>query len=290
MVVEGPESFTNERWQKNVRSLKGGLAYICQTSALSDITMLVGSKKFKGHKLILKIRSEKFSKMFNKEEGNRATMEEIRITDVGEQAFEILFNYIYTSKIGDLDVNSRELVLEVHRAASVYGQHGLREACEAIIDKWEISHETVISVLQMSDVQIVIDRCWKHLQLYAREVLASNGILEATDDTLCEIFERGYFNGVPVMELLTHIVRWASRLFPCQPDFERVREHLLVCNGAQQRCLMSWIGLQKLSLEQLGMVMNKYPKLINDSEFRMFFLYVTAPEDKKPALPSWIEG
>ncbi|KAG8187417.1 hypothetical protein JTE90_009493 [Oedothorax gibbosus] len=285
------------RWQKNIRSLPGGLAYIYKNGLFTDCQFIVGVKTFKGHSLVLAAKCPLFARMLKMdvEPAKRPAMTCIEIRDMTEDAFEILFNYINTNQIGDM--SSQELVLDVYKAAIKYDQPNLKSACEQKILKWELTCDNVISVLQMSDVPLVKNRCWNFIARNVLGVLASVGIREASSDTMATMFERGYLikKTLTSTELLSNVVSWAEKQLLSdvledgkkKKDYTLVREHLMIPCGTTFKSLMSWIGFHKFTPTELGKAISDYPKLLTDEEVRILFQYSFASEGNKPELPNW---
>jgi len=283
------------RFQQNIRSLQGGLAYVYKHKLFIDCQFLVGVKTFKGNCLVLTAKCPPFAKMLKMDAGpeKRPAMTCIEVRDVSEDAFEILFNYIHTSQIGAMD--TQELVLEVYKAAIKYEQSGLKSATEKRIQDWEITYLNVVSILQMTDVAILKNRCLDYIAKNAKKVMVTDGILEASSDTMAMLFERGYLIGLTSLEILSNVIRWSEKQFPTfeskgdkkEKNYTLVREQLLMPCGGMSKSLMSWLGFEKFTPTDLGKAIADYPKLLTDSEQAILYQYTFAPEGNKPALPDY---
>ncbi|XP_063376314.1 BTB/POZ domain-containing protein 6-B-like [Cydia fagiglandana] len=118
----------------------------------SDCKFTVAGRHFKAHKLILGISSPVFEAMFY---GPLSTNEEIAITDIEPDIFQLLLNYVYTDKV---EIPSIEQAFELLYASRKYLLEHLSDLCIAYILA-NISTDNVIRVLNypdyMQDQQLV---------------------------------------------------------------------------------------------------------------------------------------
>lgn len=110
----------------------------------SDCRFTVAGKDFKAHKLILGISSPVFEAMFY---GPLSSNEEIAITDIEPDVFQLLLNYIYTDKV---EIPSIEQAFELLYASRKYLLEHLSDMCIAYIQA-NISTDNVIRILNYPD-------------------------------------------------------------------------------------------------------------------------------------------
>lgn len=115
--------------------------------SLSDITLVVGDKEFKAHKLVLGARSPLFARMLSNEmpEG---TTNKVEIQDIEPDTFQELLKFIYSGKISFIDIEKMGALLI---AGDRYGVSDLRPFCEENIIK-NISVDTAANVFMLADL------------------------------------------------------------------------------------------------------------------------------------------
>ncbi|XP_065209113.1 speckle-type POZ protein-like A [Planococcus citri] len=116
---------------------------------LSDVTISVKGKDYKAHKVILAARSSVFKSMFRTDmqesKGNHIT-----ITDINEDVFDEMYNFIYTGKTKNLEV----LAFELLPAADKYDLEELKNACGRILLR-KLSAQNVGKILILADMHNV---------------------------------------------------------------------------------------------------------------------------------------
>ncbi|XP_053608162.1 kelch-like protein 40 [Plodia interpunctella] len=118
----------------------------------SDCSFSVSGKDFKAHKLILGISSPVFEAMFY---GPLSTEQDVLITDIEPDIFQLVLNYIYTDYV---EITSIEQAFELLYASRKYLLEHLTEMCIAYIQE-NISVDNVIEVLNypeyLQDKQLI---------------------------------------------------------------------------------------------------------------------------------------
>ncbi|CAO1433815.1 unnamed protein product [Diamesa hyperborea] len=116
-------------------------------STLSDFTIIVKSKEFKVHKLVLSVRSPVFNTMF-KSNWKEAVHNKVEINDIESNTFEKLLIFIYCGKIPeDLDSYAMDLFV----AADKYEVTELKNECEKYIFE-NVSKDNAMDVFNLSNL------------------------------------------------------------------------------------------------------------------------------------------
>lgn len=110
----------------------------------SDCNFSISGKDFRAHKLILGISSPVFEAMFY---GPLSSDDDIKITDIEPEIFQLLLNYIYTDRV---EISSIEEAFELLYASKKYLLEPLSEMCIAYIAA-NISIENVTTILNYPD-------------------------------------------------------------------------------------------------------------------------------------------
>lgn len=95
-----------------------------ETQKFSDVTLLVGDRKFQAHKHILATRCSVFATMFEDEK-----VEQVSITDVDYDVLLEILRFIYTGKAANLDQMAEALL----PAAGKYALGRLKVLCEVAL-------------------------------------------------------------------------------------------------------------------------------------------------------------
>ncbi|XP_065204070.1 speckle-type POZ protein-like [Planococcus citri] len=127
-------------------SLSSDLERIRVDEDFSDVTISVKGKNYPAHKLILAARSSVFKAMF-KNDMQESQTNHITITDMEQEIFEEMLQYIYTGKMPNL----HEWAFELLPAADKYDLEGLKNACERLL-LTKISAENACKILVLADM------------------------------------------------------------------------------------------------------------------------------------------
>ncbi|KAJ0181908.1 hypothetical protein K1T71_002630 [Dendrolimus kikuchii] len=133
-----------EKSSDNQTSLYDRIKKLLVSYEWSDCSFSVSGQIFKAHKLILGISSPVFEAMFY---GPLSSNENIEITDIQPDIFQLLINYIYTDTV---ELTSVEQAFELLYASRKYLLEQLSDMCIAYIQA-NISVDNVIEVLNYPD-------------------------------------------------------------------------------------------------------------------------------------------
>ncbi|XP_075992389.1 kelch-like protein 40a [Anticarsia gemmatalis] len=211
----------------------------------SDCSFSVSGKIFKAHKLILGISSPVFEAMFY---GPLSSNDDIIITDIQPDIFQLILNYIYTDTV---EINSIDQAFELLYASRKYLLEHLTEMCIAHIQT-NISVDNVIEVLNypeyMQDKQLV-SFALKLFCEHANYLLQEKKNL-ITFSCLKAILESDQMN-IAEKDLIKHVFEWSS--YCCEqndiPDTFENRRDILNKNGLFK--LLRFLTLSVNDLEEI---------------------------------------
>lgn len=111
----------------------------------SDVTMIIGKKKFHAHKAILAVRSPVFAAMFehDMQESKENT---VKIADIRAEVFQEVLRFIYTGKVQAMDQLARALLI----AADKYSLDTLKTKCSEHLGS-RLSVATATATLELAD-------------------------------------------------------------------------------------------------------------------------------------------
>lgn len=151
---------------------------LLQNGAFSDVILRVCEKKFKAHRCILAVSCEYFDAMF-KGSFKESTDEEVEITDIEPDVFEVILQYIYTNQLSnDLGPITRDVLASAHK----YGLQAVVDNCEeqlcadvnltncvdllifADLFNQERLIEKLVSFLKANLVEVCESESWKELE------------------------------------------------------------------------------------------------------------------------------
>ena len=165
--------------QLQVSTLDGQVAYLDNLSQhfksdeFSDVTLVVGWKKFPAHKAILATASSYFQRMFYGGAWREGAGEEVELQEEPdcEEEFEMFLRYFYS---GSVDV-TRETVKPIVTLADKYDVEGLREICSSYV---------VNLLTEKPDYELALDLLAfaEHMRLY--------DLQERCFDLICFNFEK----------------------------------------------------------------------------------------------------
>lgn len=165
------------------------LGSLLESAALSDVTLVVGDKKLKAHKIILSARSPVFKAMFqhdtkeNKE--NRVV-----ISDCDPDVVEAMLKFIYTGDVPKL----KEMTHNLFIIADKYQLERLKKMCEgALWEKLDVENAADTLVLAATHNLVQLKRSSiRFITGHISEVMKTEGwgSLKAVSacDLLAEIF------------------------------------------------------------------------------------------------------
>lgn len=118
---------------------------LLHSAKFSDVTLIVGDKKFPAHKNILASRSPVFSAMFehNMLENKNNIVE---ITDVEPEIMAEVLRFIYAGKVKDIKKFTADLLV----VADIYQIEALKLMCEEVFIE-KLSPDNVAEILELVD-------------------------------------------------------------------------------------------------------------------------------------------
>lgn len=154
-----------------------------ETKMDTDVTFIVGEKKFPAHKLVLMIRSPVFRAMLSS--SVRASKEHvINIPDICPDMFNKLLEFIYTDRVADLDAVAEDLV----ELADKYQVQTLKQVCleELCIS---INIENAARMILLADrlnAEIMFKYVTEYIRINAETVIQTEGykLMEAANPYL----------------------------------------------------------------------------------------------------------
>jgi speckle-type POZ protein len=153
-------------------TLHTDLGELLKSGLFSDVVLSVGSRLFKGHKVILAARSPVFSAMFE-HEMTESRKGEVEITDVSEDVMAEMLQFIYTGTCTNLTTMADDLLA----AADKYALERLKVMCEeALCNNLSVenSSETLI-LADMHSAQQLKAITIEYINSYASEVTETPG-------------------------------------------------------------------------------------------------------------------
>ncbi|XP_033726029.1 kelch-like protein 6 isoform X1 [Pecten maximus] len=201
VLKKKPPEPTMATEQIYTRSLTEGLRRLLTTGEHNDVTILVGTKTFHCHRLILVALSSYFEAMFNS--GMKESISgEIKFPDMNEDQFEMVLGYMYSGKINLVTENAMD-ILDI---ASILQIKSLQRICEEFllphltkencIKIWKISVLHSCDVLSEKSFQMMVknfqDICKaeEFNELEAKElatILKEDDLNVESEDKLCDI-------------------------------------------------------------------------------------------------------
>ncbi|KAG6459321.1 hypothetical protein O3G_MSEX011304 [Manduca sexta] len=172
----------------------------------SDCGFTVLGKTIKAHKLILGISSPVFEAMFY---GPMSKDEDIEVTDIQPDIFQLMVNYIYTDNV---EISNIEQAFELLYASRKYLLEHLTEICITYI-KANLSVDNVIEVLNYPDYmhgKQLISYSLKLFGVHASYLLQEKKNL-MTHLCMKAILETDHMN-VSEKELIKHVFEWSAHL------------------------------------------------------------------------------
>lgn len=211
----------------------------------SDCTFSTSGTKFKAHKLILGISSPVFEAMFY---GPLSSDDDIIITDIQPDIFQLILNYIYTDTV---ELSSIHQAFELLYASRKYLLEHLSELCIAHIQS-NLSVDNVIEVLNypdyMQDTQLItfaLKLFCEHANYLLQEKKKS-----ITYSCLKAILESDQMN-ISEKDLIKHVFEWST--YCCEqtdiPDTFENRRDVLKRNGLFK--LLRFLSLTVNELEEI---------------------------------------
>ncbi|KAJ8726412.1 hypothetical protein PYW07_001110 [Mythimna separata] len=224
----------------------------------SDCSFSVAGTKIKAHKLILGISSPVFEAMFY---GPLSSNEDILITDIQADIFQLILNYIYTDTV---EINTIDQAFELLYASRKYMLEHLTEMCIAYIEA-NISVDNVVEVLNypeyMQDKQLITFSLKLFCQ-HAHYLLQEKKNM-ITYSCLKTFLESDQMN-ISEKDLIIHIFEWSTHC--CKQNnildtFENRRDVL------KQYGLLQLLRFLTLTVKELEEIVSDRSNLLLPYEF-----------------------
>ena len=186
--IKGPFSHTQGQVVDNSSLLLQRLALLYNNEVLSDITVVVGDKRFYAHKLILCSSSEIFKIMLTNECWSDSGKQCIVLTEEEPcvDVFDIFLHYFYSAVI-------------------------------------HLSHDSVLPVLMLADKYDVID-----LQILCCDYMISHLVSTVSENQAVSWYEYGLLaNHTALAEQCEHFIMWNFRKIASTKHFYDMRAHTL---------------------------------------------------------------
>lgn len=214
----------------------------------SDCSFSVAGQKFKAHKLILGISSPVFEAMFY---GPLSSNDDILITDIQPDIFQLILNYIYTDTV---EISTIDQAFELLYASRKYLLEHLTEICIAYIQA-NISVDNVVEVLNypdyMQDAQLIsfsLKLFCQHASYLLQEKKSS-----ITYPCLKAFLESDQMN-ISEKDLIKHVFEWSR--YCC-------KQNNILDTFENRRDLLKSNGIFKL-LRFLILTINELEEIITD--------------------------
>ena len=120
------------------------LADLFNTGRMSDVTFVLGTQKFKAHKIVLSARSQVFSEMFENN-GKVSSVKTLKIEDCEPEAFEAMLSFLYTDEMEETEETAKELL----PLAIKYQVKLLQHKCEELLLE-SLSTENCAEILMLA--------------------------------------------------------------------------------------------------------------------------------------------
>ena len=146
-LLNNPVEYTGSKHQIIVPAFDVGckLGSALKEEYFTDVTLVVGSREFKAHKVILAVQSPVFRAMFESEmmesKSNR-----VEIDDIDQESMEEMLTFIYTGKAPNVGQMASKLLLP----ADKYQLDHLKVMCEEVLCR-DVKVENVVDVLVLAD-------------------------------------------------------------------------------------------------------------------------------------------
>ena len=152
--------------------LSQNLGSLLETAALSDVTLAVGDKEFKAHKIILSARSAVFRAMFQHDTKEHKE-NRVQISDCNPDTVEEMLQFIYTGEAPRL----KEMTHSLFVIADKYQLERLQKMCEGAL--WEnLNVQNVVDTLLLAITHNLVElkrSCIRFITAHISKVMKTEG-------------------------------------------------------------------------------------------------------------------
>ncbi|XP_074107862.1 speckle-type POZ protein B-like [Cotesia typhae] len=159
---------TSPPFDHTKRLITSDLKDLFETKMDTDVTFIVGEKKFPAHKLVLMVRSPVFRAMLSSSKEH-----EINIPDTCPDMFDKLLEFIYTDRVADLDAVAEDLV----ELADKYQVRTLKQVCfEELCMSVNIENAArMILLADRLNAEIMFKYVTEYIRINAETVIQTEG-------------------------------------------------------------------------------------------------------------------
>ncbi|KFM71998.1 Speckle-type POZ protein B, partial [Stegodyphus mimosarum] len=179
-IVESSCVFATSIGESNLtRSVRN----INENGALSDVTVVAGSRRFSVHKFILCSQSSVFCRMFETDMRESAN-DRIEIPDVDLDIIHEMLLFLYT---GNVEKLSAETVMQLYAVADMYDISALKNVCSSLL-KSSITVENVFKILQLADLycdENLYQSALKFFSHHLQEIYSTDEWKERSNNNFC---------------------------------------------------------------------------------------------------------
>ncbi|KAK2897055.1 hypothetical protein QQF64_005310 [Cirrhinus molitorella] len=174
----------------------------------SDVTFVVEEKRFPAHRVILAARCQYFRAMLYGGLRESRDQAEVRLEEIGAEAFSMLLRYLYTGR-ATLSEAREETLLDFLGLAHRYGLQPLEGSiCEFL--RTLLSTRNVCRVFDVASLYCLTglgEACMAYMDRNATEVLKSDGFLTLSKCALLTVVRRDSF-AASEREIFQALCRW----------------------------------------------------------------------------------
>ncbi|XP_052084905.1 BTB/POZ domain-containing protein 3-like [Mytilus californianus] len=218
------ETYTDKEWRSG-KILSGCALYMLENGLMCDVSFKVGpeQKVIVAHKFILATRSPVFYTMF---EGSVPETDNIVISDVDDDTFNLFLRWIYTDKIEVSSENVREMLY----ISEKYMFYSGKDACEKFLKKSVTTSDAIVALQTSIEFHLLdLQRAsLKYIHQHPSKCLENEISIDIESECMKLILESEDFNWTET-QICKFAMKWASQ--KCQsahtdPSGENTRELL----------------------------------------------------------------
>lgn len=209
---------TSDRYPKTFLEM---LDVLRKTEELCDVTIVVGSKKFSSHKVVLSACCPYFRAMFTREMAE-SRQKQVTIQDVDEKAMEQLIDFAYTAKI-KIDESNVQTILP---AACLLQLLEIQQACCEFLKK-QLDPTNCLGIKSFADTHACTEllRIADLFTLHNfQDVIDSEEFLLLPVEELCELLTSDELNVISEEDVFSSVMKWVR--YNISERRERLKEVL----------------------------------------------------------------
>ncbi|KAL3836007.1 hypothetical protein ACJMK2_021462 [Sinanodonta woodiana] len=175
---------------------------------LCDVTLKVGDRKFRAHRIILAATIPYFQAMFT-HDMVESKQDEISMQGIDPNALESLVNFAYNGRV-EIDPSNVQSLLV---AASFLQLQSVKDACCDFLKK-RLHPHNVLGARRFADQYMcggVVEAANKYLQKHYQEVAKSEEFLSLTKTEVQEIISRDELNVSSEEQVFESVLSWIKR-------------------------------------------------------------------------------